>query len=447
MTSVAPPIERPSRAATDRTAHGGGRCVGIHSGSQRTALSCGTGARPLRTGLRHVLPIFAGLLVAVASLPVSARPAAAVSPDLVISQVYGGAGCGTAGCSTYKNDYIEVFNRGTERVSVNGWSVQYAPPTGSTWQATALPNLNVEAGRYLLVGEGSGVNGVNDLPAADASGTIAMSAIAGRIALVNSTTVLSGECPIDASVRDFVGYGMSAICYEGGSAAPALSTTAAATRASLGCADTDDNGVDFSAATPSPRNRFSSRHQCPPAPCGAAPFSDVQVTHPFCSQIKWLTDNSIATGYGDGTFRPSAAVTRQAAAAFLARLAGASLGTCNTPPFSDVPVEHPFCKEIKWMTDNGITTGYGDGTYRPLTVVSRQAIAAFLARLAGATPPPCAAPPFSDVPTTSLFCPQIRWLVDNGIATGFGDGTYRPGVAVTRQAIAAFLYNAAPLLP
>jgi hypothetical protein len=421
--------------------------MGIHSGPLRTARSCGKGARRLRTGLRHLLPILAALLLVVVSLPFSAHPAAAVSNDLVISQVYGGAGCGTVGCSTYKRDFIEIFNRGTESLSVNGWSVQYSASIGETWQVTFLPNVVVQAGRYLLVGEQTGANGVNDLPTPDASATIAMSATAGKVALLNTTTLLSGACPVSSSIRDFVGYGGTTNCNEGGANAGAPSTTTAAVRNDSGCADTDNNGLDFTANTPGPRNSTAARHQCPPAPCLSPPFSDVQVSHPFCSQIKWLTDNAIATGYGDGTFRPSASVTRQAAAAFLARLAGASLSNCHSAPFSDVPIEHPFCREITWLTQSGITTGYGDGTYRPLAVVSRQAIAAFLARLAGATPAACSSPPFSDVPTTNPFCPQIRWLVENGVATGFGDGTYRPGVAVTRQAIAAFLYNVAPLLP
>src|SRR5262249_26044331 len=45
------------------------------------------------------------------------------SANLVISQVYGGGGNSGA---TYKNDFIEIFNRGTAAVSVSGWSVQYA---------------------------------------------------------------------------------------------------------------------------------------------------------------------------------------------------------------------------------------------------------------------------------------------------------------------------------
>ena len=69
-----------------------------------------------------------------------------VSTSIVISQVYGGAGCGTVGCSTYKNDFIELFNRGNSAVNVNGWSVQYASATGTSWQVTNLPNVSIPAG-------------------------------------------------------------------------------------------------------------------------------------------------------------------------------------------------------------------------------------------------------------------------------------------------------------
>src|SRR4051812_33833340 len=88
-----------------------------------------------RSGIGHswrwrIITPFMVLLLLVAGLPTFTPPAGAVSPNIVISQAYGGAGCGTAGCSTYKNDYIELFNRGTTSVSVNGWSVQYAAATG-----------------------------------------------------------------------------------------------------------------------------------------------------------------------------------------------------------------------------------------------------------------------------------------------------------------------------
>jgi predicted extracellular nuclease len=58
---------------------------------------------------------------------ISMPTAQAVSPDLVVSQVYGGGGNSGA---TLTNDFIEIYNRGAATVSVDGWSVQYASSAG-----------------------------------------------------------------------------------------------------------------------------------------------------------------------------------------------------------------------------------------------------------------------------------------------------------------------------
>lgn len=182
--------------------------------------------------------------------------AVAVSTTVVISQIYGGAGCGTAGCSTYQNDYIELFNRSNAPVSLNGYSVQYTSATGAAWQVTNLPNVTLQSGQYFLVAEGSGANGVNPLPTPDTTGTIAMSATAGKVALLSSTTALSGACPTGAPIVDFIGYGATANCSET-AVAPAPSTTLADVRAAGGRVDTDNNSADFTATTPNPRNTSS----------------------------------------------------------------------------------------------------------------------------------------------------------------------------------------------
>ncbi|MCC5950954.1 MAG: S-layer homology domain-containing protein, partial [Acidimicrobiia bacterium] len=82
-------------------------------------------------------------------------------------------------------------------------------------------------------------------------------------------------------------------------------------------------------------------------------FTDVGVGHPFADAIAWMIDNNITTGYPDGTFRPTANVTRQATAAFLWRAAGQPTPT-TTPgtTFTDVGPSHPFADAIAWMIDN-----------------------------------------------------------------------------------------------
>ncbi len=180
----------------------------------------------------------------------------------MISQVYGGAGCTTSGCSTYDNDYIEVFNASNVNQALNGWSVQYASASGTSWSVTNLTNLTLAPGQYYLVQEAGNTNGVNALPAPDATGSIAMSATSAKVALVNSTTALSGSCPSGSSIVDLVGYGSSATCSET-SPAPAPSTTTADLRNGNGCTDTNNNAADFAATTPNPRNSSTTRNVCP----------------------------------------------------------------------------------------------------------------------------------------------------------------------------------------
>jgi DNA/RNA endonuclease G (NUC1)/fibronectin type 3 domain-containing protein len=230
-----------------------------------------------------------------ASNEVTATPAA--PGILVLSQLYGGAGCGTVGCSTFKNDYIEIFNRGGSPISVNGWSVQYAAATGTTWQVTNLPNVSIQPGQYFLVAEGAGANGVNNIPTPDATGVIAMSATAAKVALVSSTTALSGACP-STNVVDMVGYGSTANCFET-AVAPAPSTTTAIFRAASGCTDAGNNSTDFAAAAPAPRNTVSATHSC------GAPVNNPPAITPPANPITTVAQNAAPftvnlTGSDDG---------------------------------------------------------------------------------------------------------------------------------------------------
>lgn len=181
------------------------------------------------------------------------------SANLVISQVYGGAGCMTAGCATYKNDFIEIYNRGTNAVSLNGLSVQYGSATSNgitinSGGITILSDISVQPGKYFLIAENGNDSGVNELPVPDATGTISMSATNGKVFLVNGTTGIELSetgCPV-SPVIDFVGYG-TANCAEG-TATNALSTTTSAMRDDNGNTDTDMNADDFTIGAPIPRN-------------------------------------------------------------------------------------------------------------------------------------------------------------------------------------------------
>jgi hypothetical protein len=176
--------------------------------------------------------------------------------SIVISQVYGGGGNTGA---QFTHDFIELHNRGATSVSVAGWSVQYAAATGTTWAATVLTG-SIPAGGYYLVQEIGGTNGAA-LPAPEASGLINLAATAGKVALVNNSTALSGSCPSGSAVVDLVGYGSSADCFEG-AFAPGLSNTTSDVRIEAGCADVNNNAADFKAFAPAPRNGATPIGNC-----------------------------------------------------------------------------------------------------------------------------------------------------------------------------------------
>ena len=200
-----------------------------------------------------------------------------VSPNVVVSQVYGGGGNSGA---TYRNDFIELFNRGATAVSLNGWSVQYSSAAGTTWAATNLTDVMLQPGQYYLVQEAIGTGGTANLPTPDATGTLALSGTAGKVALVNSTTLLTGGCPSGTNVVDFVGYG-TANCFEGTAPTPAPSNTNSVIRAGMGCTDTDQNGTDFMTtvafATGNPRNTGSPVSVCGGTPTVNLSINDVSV--------------------------------------------------------------------------------------------------------------------------------------------------------------------------
>jgi endonuclease G, mitochondrial len=193
-----------------------------------------------------------------------------VSTSLVISQLYGGGGSANA---LFANDFVEIFNRGTSPVSLNGWSTQYASATGTEFLVTPLSNVTLQPGQYYLIQyASSGAVGTPLTPDviapavtnnAGATFIPNLSGTTGKLALVNSTTRLpASTCPSsDPSIVDFIGYGASASCSEGTKTGD-LSVTTAAKRNGDGCIDTDNNVSDFTIVAPNPRNLASPIGSC-----------------------------------------------------------------------------------------------------------------------------------------------------------------------------------------
>ena len=204
-----------------------------------------------------------------------------VANHIVISEVYGGGG--NTG-STWKNDFVELYNPTNAPVSVTGWSVQYASATGLFGNFKTYLSGVIQPKGFFLIQESQGAGGTKDLPTPDVAGVLQMSGTAGKIVLVRDTLTIAG--PTDASVVDFIGYGGASLS-EGSGPTPLLSNTTSAERkasftstaATLGPGgseekggngwDTNNNSNDFVAqAAINPQNSASSKEPPPSIQAG-----------------------------------------------------------------------------------------------------------------------------------------------------------------------------------
>ncbi|PWD51055.1 hypothetical protein C8046_10740 [Serinibacter arcticus] len=282
--------------------------------------------------------------------------------------------------------------------------------------------------------------------------TASTTAYARWLTLEQAATTLTVTSVTSALVGEQVGLTVTGFDADGESLGD---VTAAATFTS------DSPGVTFSSAT---ATLAQVGDAVVTATLGAAsntttitvlplPFVDVPLGTQFFDEIRWLSDSGISTGWdignGEREFRPLTPVARDAMAAFLYRLSDSPEFTAPpVSPFVDVPVTNQFYKEIAWLAEEGISTGWvrADGTreFRPLEPINRDAMAAFLFRLAGEEGfVPVDAAPFDDVAADAQFATEIAWVAEVGISTGWAgnDGTtlFRPVTPIARDAIAAFL--------
>ncbi|MGH3308934.1 MAG: lamin tail domain-containing protein, partial [Nocardioides sp.] len=210
------------------------------------------GGRRRQAGVAAAL---VGLVSTTLALGLSA-PAQAVSTGVVIAEVYGG-GTNSGAANTYGNDFIELENRGTVPVNLNGWSVQYHSATGTGAYAVHELTGTIPAGSRYLLQEGAFTTGTQFV--ADEQGTLNMAAGSGVVALVSNTTPfptfgtstgvnLAGSTA--NGLVDLVGYGNTANTYETARTGTALSNTLSTNRKSV--VDSDNNNTDFQNLAPSP---------------------------------------------------------------------------------------------------------------------------------------------------------------------------------------------------
>ncbi|MDB5907772.1 MAG: endonuclease/exonuclease/phosphatase [Massilia sp.] len=326
-----------------------------------------------------------GQLTVLAALLAGLCAPALAGSDVVISQVYGAGGNSGA---TFKNDFIELFNRTSAPIAIGNWSVQYAATAGSTWAKTAIPAGTVLApGQYYLVIGSGGTTGAN-MPTPDVTGTLSMAAGAGKVALVNNNTLITAGVvnPTGtAGVLDVVGYGPATTAFETAPTTPNLTATTAAIRKAGGCTDDDNNSTDFLALTPTPRNTASATTACgytPPPVAAPIVISTCPATLAFTAGTP--TSAGLVAGDQDSVVN-SVSITAGARAgisltSFLPASGAGGNATVNLSVDASLPVGN-------FPVD--VTFGNGDGQSATCTVTVKSSGSATIPQIqgSGATSP------------------------------------------------------------
>lgn len=171
----------------------------------------------------------------------------------------------------------------------------------------------------------------------------------------------------------------------------------------------------------------------------AAQFTDVTKNNRFYKEILFLSDEGIISGFPDGKFKPGQEVTRAAAAIIIGKALNLN-GEKRQTQFKDVTSANTAAGYIASAVEKGIISGFPDGTFRPNEFVTRGQMAILLSKAFELTDEDTIQ--FSDVHPKMAAYPYIRKMTAAGIASGYEDNTYKPNLVLKREQFAAFMARA-----
>ncbi|MGG0725657.1 S-layer homology domain-containing protein [Bacillus mycoides] len=164
-------------------------------------------------------------------------------------------------------------------------------------------------------------------------------------------------------------------------------------------------------------------------------FIDVPTTHWAYKEMIYMAENKIITGYGNGYFGATDPITREHLAAFLYRYLKPQDNANN--PFVDIG-DSNFKKEILALTARGIFSVNAEKQFNPKYNMTRAEMAAVLVRTFDLKPQ-------GNIEFTDMkghwANEYVKNLAGNNITNGTGDGNFNPNGLVTREQFSMFLYR------
>ena len=165
-------------------------------------------------------------------------------------------------------------------------------------------------------------------------------------------------------------------------------------------------------------------------------FTDVASGAWYESQVMSAYEKGIVKGVTENTFSPNGTTTRGQTVTMLYRAMG-SPGGANV--FSDTTGE--VGSAAGWAASAGVTTGTTAATFSPNSAVTREQLVTMLYRLAGSPAASAASlTSYTDGGEVQGYAKDaVAWAIGNGLLTGYGDGSLKPGATATRAEVCALI--------
>ena len=169
-------------------------------------------------------------------------------------------------------------------------------------------------------------------------------------------------------------------------------------------------------------------------------FADVDADAWYAEAVEYVRAHGIMNGTSAAIFNPDGTTTRGQITAILYRASG-SPEVSGGAAFTDVADGAYYADAVCWANTYGIVTGYGDGTFRPDIPITRQQMAAILWRYAGSPSPEGGADYADEASIASYADTAVDWARDTGIISGRDGNRFDPSGRATRAQAAVILYR------
>lgn len=174
----------------------------------------------------------------------------------------------------------------------------------------------------------------------------------------------------------------------------------------------------------------------------AAPrYTDVPMDNPNFLAIEYLSDQGVVSGYGDGTFRPDQPITRAQLLKTLATALHWGLITPQEARFTDVVTGTWMYPYVETAAARGVMDGYSDGTFKPNNSLTKGQTVKTLVKAAGWKLVYPSSGPFLDIPPRSELFPYVETAFVHRTVSPDAEGYFRPSEVTSRGQVAQMVYG------